>query len=106
GLRPRPGAVPDQAVEPGERLAHQRVEPVRRLGHPAGGARQQDVVLRRRLEDQPGDPDQVGPELHQGPLPDALWRLAALPGHRLVLDPTNTRNVVWRVVPGFATSGV
>ena len=40
--------------------------PLERVRHPAGAARLEDGLVRRRLEDQPGHPDQVGPELHRG----------------------------------------
>ena len=39
----------------------------------------------RRLEDQPGHPDQVGPRLHRGPVRHAVQCLVALAEHRLVL---------------------
>ena len=37
------------------------------------------------LEDQPGDPDQVGPGLHQGSVRQSVQCVATLPGHGLVL---------------------
>ena len=49
--------------------------------------------IRRGLGDQPGRADQVGPELHQGPLRRPLWRMAALAGQGLVLDPPRWRRL-------------
>lgn len=43
--------------------------------------------MRRRLADQPGHPDQVGPQLHGQPLRQPVRRLGVLAGQQLVLGP-------------------
>ena len=82
GLRARPDALPGQAVDQGERLEPQGEQ------HGSGaygipqalpGSKMADV--RRRLADQPGHPDQVGPRLHQGPVRQPVRRLVALAEH-------------------------
>ncbi len=48
----------------------------------------EDGQRRRRLADEPGDPDRVGPGLHRGALRQPVRRLEPLAGQRLVLtDP-------------------
>ena len=70
GARPRLGRrrvqLPRRPLEPRvglERLREQRLE--RCLRHPAGASRLEDGQRRRRLGDQPGHPDRLGPRLHR-----------------------------------------
>ena len=65
-LQLTPVGLPRAALDRRERLAlHGRERLLRRLRHPAVPARPQDGDRRARLPHQPGDPDQVGPGLHQ-----------------------------------------
>src|SRR5690606_26682143 len=85
-LRPRPDALPGQAVDQGERLERAGAEQVlRRLRNPAGTARRQDGQVRVGLEDESGAADQVGARLHRGSLRHAMRRVVLLPGAQLVL---------------------
>ena len=59
---------------------------------------------RARLADQPDDPDQVGPGLHQGQLRDALQRVVVLAGARLVL--TDVRHQRRGRLPAAGTAQV
>ena len=57
----QPVLLPRPALRRRERLARRRRQPdVRGVRHPAGAARREDGLRRRRLGDQPGDPDQWG----------------------------------------------
>src|ERR1044072_6264698 len=44
----------------------------------------QDAVGRRGLENEPAHPDQVGPEVHQGPVRVAVASVGPQPAHQLV----------------------
>ena len=82
----RPVRLPRVAVGPGvglELAGVQRVQ--RRVRHPAGPARQQDGLRRRRLADQRRHPDRVGPRLHRRPLRQPLRCMEPLRVRRLVL---------------------
>ena len=85
-----------------ERESHWNVladNPLLGLRHPAGPARLQDGLRRRRLGDQPGHPDPLGSRLHRGPLrlaraaPGATARATAGTGPRAgqgwVIDSTS-----------------
>ncbi len=101
----------DKLFDPGERLEPEGVElRIRGVRHSPGAARQQDGQVRQRLEDQPGDADQVGPRLHPGPVLDALWCVESLGGDRLVLTPfvppiSTTRYALRRVPRCLSADG-
>ena len=68
-LQGRADGPAGQALGARVQLERAGQEPVlRRLRHPAVATRLQDGHHRRRLAGQPGDPDQVGPAVHQEPL--------------------------------------
>src|SRR5215467_9336725 len=78
--------LPGEPVEPGERLERLRLQPQQRgVRHPAGAARLEDGQRRPGLAEQRGDPDPVGPGLHQVAVRLALRRVGALAVDRLVL---------------------
>lgn len=79
--------LPVAYVGEGVGLAVERGEPrFGRIRDPAVAARVEDGVRGRGLEDERGDPDRLGPGLHQDQVQDAVRRVGHVEHSRMVLE--------------------
>ena len=104
-LRTRPDAVPGEALDQGERLerASRTTRSSGAYGIPQALPGSKMAAFGDDWADQPGDPDQVGPGLHQEPLRHPVRRLVASsspttgtePERRTWSDGTAARLASW-----------